>query len=89
VSEADLERRMAAVEARVSAIDQHGTRGMEGVRVQLGGIERDLGKLETQLGLLSQAVNKIPPPRSQWPLLLPMYGVVVAVLTLAIDLVVR
>lgn len=46
-SNIELDRRITSLEARVDAIDMHGTRGMEVVRATLGAMGRDLGKVES------------------------------------------
>jgi hypothetical protein len=87
------DQRMAGFEARLEQIDQHGTRGMEGVRAQLGQVQRDLGKMESSVDRIETAVQTMQlemartrPGLGAWvrdlALIAPMYALVV-------DLIVR
>jgi len=88
------ERRMTALETRVESIDQHGTRGMESIRTQLGGLQRDLGKvesatdrIETLAGAMQLQVAGLRPARP-WPAILAYLGALIPMYVLVIDLVV-
>jgi hypothetical protein len=87
------QQRIAALEARVDSIDQHGTRGMEAVRAQISGVQRDLGRVDSGVERLETAVQTLQldiarhrPGAGAWArdvaLIAPMYGLV-------IDLIIR
>jgi len=87
------EQRFTGLEARIDSIDQHGTRGMEGVRAQIGLLQRDLGKMESSVDRIETAVQSMQlemartrPGIGAWvrdlALIAPMYALVV-------DLIVR
>lgn len=87
------DHRITELSARIDQIDQHGTRGMESVRAQLGGLERDLGKLESSVGRIEAVLQAVQlemartrPGLGAWmrdvALITPMYALVV-------DLIVR
>jgi predicted nucleic acid-binding Zn-ribbon protein len=40
-------RRVDALESRVQALDEHGSRGMDGLRVELRELSKDMASLET------------------------------------------
>jgi hypothetical protein len=88
------DRRITALETRLEQIDQRGTRGMEAVRAQLGGVERDLGKVESAVDRIEGAISTMQlqlaalrPPR-QWPAIVAYLGVLLPLYVLVIDLVV-
>jgi len=47
------------LEVRVDQIDQHGTRGMESVRAQLGQVQREFGKMESTVDRIETVVQSI------------------------------
>lgn len=94
VTEQEVERRLAELEARLGEIDRHGTRGMEGVRIQLGQVQRDLGRVESSTDRTETALAAVQlqlagmKPARVWPqlvgylaLLLPIYALVIGLLT--------
>lgn len=87
------ERRIAAVEARLETIDQRGTRGMEGVRAQLGGVQRDLGKVESVVDRIETSVSGLQlqistlKPARPWPAIVAYAGILLPMYALVIDLI--
>lgn len=92
---ADEERRISALETKLDSIDQHGTRGMEAVRSEIGVMQRDMGKLESTVGRMEANIQTMQlslaalKPRSPWPALVAYTGIIVPMYALVIDLIVQ
>jgi uncharacterized coiled-coil protein SlyX len=84
----DYERRITSLEQRVDFIDLHGTRGIDGLRLQLTTVDRDLGKLQGAVNTLSETVNKLRPQRA-WPAIAAYIVTVIPLYALVISLVVK
>lgn len=87
------DRRMTALELRLDAIDQHGTRGLEGMRAQVGVLQRDVGKvesgvdrMETTLQAMQLTLAQIR-PRNPWPTFIAYCGIMTPMYALVIDLI--
>lgn len=53
----DTRRRLSAVEQRLGWLDEHGTRGVDGLRVQIVEQAKDLGKVEQHLAEMSTKLD--------------------------------
>lgn len=95
MTEQENARRINGLEARMEQIDQHGTRGMESVRTQLGLVQRDMGKMESAVDRVETAMQSMQlqlaglRPRSWWPQMLGYLGIIVPTWALVIDLIAR
>lgn len=52
-------RRLTAVEQRVAWLDEHGTRGVDGIRIQLTEMAKDYGQAEGAIKVLSDKLDVI------------------------------
>jgi len=90
MTDQSFDRRMTALETRMEYLDQHGSRGLDSLREQVGSLQRDMGKLEATTGRIEADVQSMSltlvtlKPSRQWPaivaylgLLLPMYALVI------------
>ncbi len=55
----DLARRIAAAEDRITRLDEHGTRGVDSIKVIQAEQARDLGKIEAQVAAVSVKLDGI------------------------------
>lgn len=88
MSDPEIARRMAALETRVEFIDQHGSRGVDSIRLQLTTVDRDIGKLQNAVDKIEGIVNGLKPART-WPTVIAYVVTVIPLYALVISLIVR
>jgi len=59
MTETDLTRRVTVLENRLDYLDQHGTRGVGVIQVQLMEMSKDIGKVEHQLGQQQKSIDAV------------------------------
>lgn len=56
-SRAELDRRVTGLENRLAWLDEHGTRGVDGIRLQIKDIAEDIGKVDARTEELGKKVD--------------------------------
>lgn len=88
MTDADDNRRITALESRIEFMDTHGTRGIDGLRLQIATVDRDLGKLQGTVESMRAIVDKLRPQRA-WPAVIAYVAIVIPMYALVIDLIAR